>query len=363
MMEFIDLKTQYQHIKDDIDAGIQRVLDHGKFILGPEVTELQDQLAAFAGVKHAIAVSSGTDSLLLALMALGVGRDDEVVTTPFSFIGTVEVIALLGAKPIFVDIDPGTYNIDPQAIDSAITPKTKAIMPVSLYGQCSDIDAINAIAEKHNLPVIEDAAQSFGATYKGRRSCSLTTIGCTSFFPSKPLGGYGDGGACFTNDDALAVRLDQLHVHGQTARYRHASVGINGRLDTIQAAILLSKLRLFPEEINQRQRIAQRYTRALGDQFVTPHIAEHHESVYAQYTLRVKNRDAIQAHLKEQGIPTAVHYPIPFHLQPVFAYLGLGEGSFPQAELAAKEVMSLPMHPYLGEEEQDEIINALKRFV
>ena len=306
-MQFIDLQAQQARIKDQIDRNIQKVLTHGKYIMGPEVAELEERLADHVGTRHAIGVSSGTDALLIALMALGVGHGDEVITTPFSFIATAETIVLLGAKPVFVDIRPDTYNLDPALIEEAITPRTKAIMPVSLYGQCADFDAIDAIAQRHGLPVIEDGAQSFGATYKGRQSCGLSTIGCTSFFPSKPLGGYGDGGACFTNDDALAKAMREIRVHGQDRRYHHPLIGVNGRLDTLQAAVLLAKLDIFPDEVKARERIGARYTEELGGAVVTPFVEPHNTSVYAQYTVQVASRVAVQEHLKAADVPTAVH--------------------------------------------------------
>lgn len=358
-IEFIDLKTQYARLREPVRARIDAVLEHGQFIMGPEVDELEQRLAARVGVQHCIAVSSGTDALLIAMMALGIGPGDEVITTPFTFIATGEMIALIGAKPVFVDIDPRTYNLDPALIEAAITPRSRAIMPVSLYGQCADFDAINAVAARHGLPVIEDGAQSFGATYKGRQSCALSTIGCTSFFPSKPLGGYGDGGACFTDDDQLATRMKQIRVHGQDRRYHHPLIGINGRLDTLQAAILLAKLEVLPEEEEARGRIGARYTELLRGQVGVPFIEPHNTSVYAQYTVEVEEREQVQAKLKQKGIPTAVHYPVPLNLQPAFAGLGQPAGSFPLAERAAHRVMSLPMHPYLDERQQNEIVAAL----
>ena len=357
-MQFIDLKTQYQRIKADVNARIQKVLDHGQYILGPEVTELEKKLAAYVGCKHCIAVANGTDALLIAMMALGIGRDDEVITTPFSFIATAETIALLGAKPIFVDIDPKTYNIDPEKIAAVINKKTKLIMPVSLYGQCADMDAVNAVAAKHNLPVVEDAAQSFGATYKGRHSCNLSTIGCTSFFPAKPLGCYGEGGACFTNDDNLAHIMNEIHVHGQSRRYYHDRLGLNGRLATLQAAILLAKLEIFADEVKARQEIAAYYTKLLRDKFITPYIEPFNVSIYAQYTIQVNQREALQNKLQQKNIPTAIHYPMPLHKQPVFAkdYAGL---TLPIAEELATKVMSLPMHPYLTKQQIEAIAREL----
>ncbi|MEN8218394.1 MAG: DegT/DnrJ/EryC1/StrS family aminotransferase [Pseudomonadota bacterium] len=359
-MDFIDLKAQQRQIYPQLERRIQAVLNHGKYIMGPEIQQLEEKLTDYVSVKHGIAVSSGTDALLIALMALGVGQGDEVITTPFSFIATAETIVLLGAKPVFVDIDPRTYNIDPSQIEAAITPKTKAIMPVSLYGQCADFDAINAIAEKHSLPVIEDGAQSFGATYKGQKSCGLSTIGCTSFFPSKPLGCYGDGGACFTNDDELAQIMQEIRVHGQDRRYHHARVGINGRMDTLQAAIVLAKMDIFPAEVAARTRIGEAYTTILQDIVTTPYIAPDNTSVYAQYTIQVENRKSVLEKLKAQGIPTAVHYPIPLNMQPAFAHLNQTKARFPVAEKIAERVVSLPMHPYLSEVEQIKICEIIK---
>ena len=361
-IEFIDLKTQYQSIKADVDRRIHAVLDHGQYIMGPEVKELEDRLAKYVGVKHCISASSGTDTLFIAMMALGIGRDDEVITTPFTFIATGEMIALLGAKPVFVDIDPRTYNIDPTKIEAAITSKTKAIMPVSLYGQCADFDAINVIADKHGIPVIEDAAQSFGATYKGKKSCALSTIGSASFFPSKPLGCYGDGGALFTDDDNLAKLMREIRVHGQDRRYHHPRIGLNGRLDTIQAAVLLAKMEIFPREVEQRVQVGAHYSELIAKScpsIVAPYIEPHNTSVYAQYTVLVEDREMLQQKLKDTGIPTAVHYPIPLNLQPAFAYLNRPEGSFPVAEAMAKRVMSLPMHPDLSHSQQLSIVSTL----
>lgn len=362
-IEFIDLKTQYEQLREPIRARIDAVLEHGQFIMGPEVAELEQRLAEYVGVGHCIAVSSGTDALLVAMMALGIGPGDEVITTPFTFIATAEMIALLGAKPVFVDIDPRTYNMDPALLAAAITTKTRAIMPVSLYGQCAEFDAINAVAAKHGLPVIEDACQSLGATYKGRQSCALSSIGCTSFFPSKPLGGYGDGGACFTDDADLATRMRQLRVHGQDRRYHHPLIGINGRLDTLQAAILLAKLDRFADEVQARGRIGARYSEWLNGQVGVPYIEPYNTSVYAQYTVEVDDRDAVQSRLKQHGVPTAVHYPVPLHRQPAFASLGHAAGSFPESERAAGRVMSLPMHPYLDARQQEEIVLALREAV
>lgn len=358
-MEFINLKAQYQRIKPQIQQRINTVLEHGAYIMGPEVFELEEKLAAYIGVKHCIGVASGTDGLLMALMALGIGPGDEVITPSFTFMATAETIVLLGAIPVFVDIDPKTYNMDPKLIEAAITSKTKAIMPVGLYGQCADMNVINAIADKHKLPVIEDAAQSFGATYQGRRSCGLSTIGVTSYFPSKPLGCYGDGGAVFTNDDNLATLLKQIRIHGQDKRYHHAIIGINGRLDTIQAAILLAKFEIFEAELEARQQVASEYTRLLKQYVRTPEIAAGNLSAYAQYTVEVDNRAQVQEALKAKGIPTAVHYPVPLNTQPALAKLKQANIAFPHTERAAKRVMSLPMDPYLSVSEQRQVAESL----
>ena len=358
-INFIDLAAQQFQIRDNIDANIKKVLDHGQYIMGPEVSELEEKLADFVGVKYCIAVSSGTDALLIALMALGVGQGDEVITTPFSFIATAEMITLLGATPVFVDIDDKTYNIDTSNIETAITDKTRVIMPVSLYGQCADMDAINLVASKYNLPVIEDGAQSFGATQNERPSCGLSTIGCTSFFPSKPLGGYGDSGACFTDDDSLAKAMSEIRIHGQEMRYHHTRIGINGRMDTIQAAILLAKLDLFADEINLRQKLGQRYSEKLNGivGLTPPFIAENNTSVYAQYTVRTENRDNLQEKLNQAGIPTAVHYPAALFEQPCLLQMGI---ELPITKSITTEVLSIPLHPNLDEETQDFIINTIR---
>lgn len=359
-MEFIDLKAQYRFLKDNIDARIQKVLDHGQFIMGPEVQELEEALANVIGVSHVIGVSSGTDALLMALMALEVGPNDEVITTPFSFAATAETIALLGAQIKYVDIDPNTYNLDPKYLQKAISPKTKAIMPVSLYGQCANFKEINAIAKEYHIPVIEDAAQSLGARHYGEFSGNLTTLACTSFFPSKPLGGYGDGGAIFTNDESLAKTLRQIRLHGQSQRYYHTRLGMNGRLDTLQAAILLAKLTVFSEEIDKRQKIADYYHEQLAACVKIPFIESYNTSVYAQYTIAVENRDEIVAALQEKNIPTAIHYPLPLHLQPgLKAFTSLESQDCPIAEKAANQVLSLPMHPYLEASQQKKIIEVL----
>lgn len=358
-MQFIDLKTQQDLIRDKIDKRIADVLAHGQYINGPEITELEKQLSGFCGAAHSIGVASGTDALLLALMAAGVGPGDEVITTPFTFIATGEMIALTGAKCVFVDIDEKTFNIDAGKIEEKITSKTKAIIPVSLYGQVADMQTINAIAGQHKLVVIEDAAQSFGAEYKTQKSCNLSTMATTSFFPAKPLGCYGDGGAVFTSDEELANRIKMLRNHGQSERYMHPVIGINGRLDTMQAAILIEKLAIFADEIKKRQQVAKGYDNALSDSFITPHIAEGNLSVYAQYTIRCKDREKVQQAMKNAGVPFAVHYPVPLHLQPAFAEHDGKAGDFPKAEQAAKEVLSLPMHPYLSQEDQQKVITAV----
>ena len=361
-MDFIDLKTQYRQLKPEIDRRIQAVLDHGAYVMGPEVAELEAALAAFTGSRHCITVSSGTDALLIAMMALGIAPGDEVITTPFSFIATAESIALLGARPVFVDIEPRTYNLDPARLESVLSPRTRAIMPVSLYGQCADFAAINRIAAAHGLPVIEDAAQSFGARYRGRRSCALSDIGCTSFFPSKPLGCYGDGGACFTDDDALAKRMREIRVHGQDRRYHHPVLGLNGRMDTLQCAVLLAKLPAFEDELVAREAAGERYSdllRAASGRVVTPLITDGSRSVYAQYTVELDDREHARQALESVGIPTAVHYPIPLHLQPAFAALGYGPGSFPVAERAAARVLSLPLHPFLDPMTQQRVVTTL----
>lgn len=356
-MDFFDLKSQYLRLKAEIDAGIQRVLDHGHFILGPEVAALEEQLVAYTGARHCIGVANGTDALQIALMALGVGPGDEVVTPGFSYIATAEAVALLGATPVYVDIDPRTYNLDPALLEAAISPRTRAIIPVSLYGQCADFDAINAIADRHRLPVIEDAAQSFGATYKGRKSCNLSTIACTSFFPSKPLGCYGDGGAIFTNDETLARLLRQIARHGQDRRYHHIHIGVNSRLDTIQAAVLLPKLAVLDEELIAREQAARRYRDGLVQTGLSlPHVEPFNTSVWAQYTVRVSDREAVQERLSQAGVPTAVHYPMPLYEQPAFL---ADAPDLVQCKEAARTVLSLPMGPYLSLDDQDRVIAAL----
>lgn len=357
-MQFIDLKAQYRRIEEDVNRRIKAVLEHGKYILGPEVDELEEKLADYVGVKHCISVANGTDALQIALMALGIQPGDEVITPAFSYIATAETSALLGAKLVYVDVDPKTYNLDPALLEAAINERTKAIVPVSLYGQCADFDAINAIANKHGIPVIEDGAQSFGATYKGRKSCGLSTIGCTSFFPSKPLGCYGDGGALFTNDDELAVVLRQIARHGQDRRYHHIRVGVNSRLDTIQAAILLAKMDVFDQELIDRREAAKRYDKLLTGKkdLITPYIEPYNESVFAQYTLQVDKRKKLQADLQEQGIPTTIHYPLPLNRQPAVVDQTV---QVPVSERLANEVLSLPFHPYISMNEQQIIANLI----
>lgn len=359
-MQFIDLQTQYQRHKTQIDAAIARVLNHGQYLFGPEVALLENQLAEYVGVRHCVAMSSGTTALHVALMALNIGPGDEVITTPFSFFATAEVIYLVGAKPVYVDIDPITYLLNPDLLEAAITNSTKAIMPVSLYGQCAEMDVINQIAKRYNIPVIEDAAQSLGASYKGKKSGALSDIACTSFFPSKPLGGYGDSGACFTNDDELAHRMRLIMNHGQESRYNHVAIGMNGRMDTLQAAVLLEKFAIFEKEIEMRQMVANWYRGALPDFLNPPVIASHNKSVYAQYTVQVEQRDNVQRQLSAAGIPTAVHYPVGLHQQPVVLANSVNENIvYPATEQCAKRVLSLPFHPYLQEEMVKQICDAL----
>lgn len=360
-INFIDLKAQYQEYKAEIDKEVSEVFTNAQFIGGEKLGKLEKDLATYTGATHVIGCSSGTDALLLSLMALDIGAGDEVITTPFTFIATAEVIAFLGAKAVFVDIEEQSYNIDTTKIEAAITPKTKAIIPVSLYGQCADMDAINTIAAKHNITVVEDACQSFGATYKGKKSCNLSTIGCTSFFPSKPLGAYGDGGAIFTSDDAIATKIRMLLNHGQNERYKHKYIGINGRLDAVQAAVLNVKLKYFDKEVQLREEIGSRYSSLLADaDVITPKISEQNTSVYAQYSIRVNDRAGMVEKLSAKEIPTAVHYPMPLHLQEAFSNLGYKAGDFPVSEKVSEEIMSLPMSPYLTQDEQDFIVAAIK---
>lgn len=357
---FVDLKSQYQSLKPQIQARINTVLEHGQYIMGPEVKELEEKLAAFTGAKHCVTVASGTEALLISLMALDIKPGDEIITTPFTFAATAEVIVLLGGRPVFVDIEPDTCNINASLIEAKITPRTRAIMPVSLYGQPADMDEINAIAARHgDIPVIEDAAQSFGATYKAKKSCNLSTIGCTSFFPSKPLGCYGDGGAMFTNDDALAQAFREIRVHGQSQRYVHTRVGVGGRMDTLQCAIILAKLERFEWEVEQRLSIGQRYNKLLDDAgLARVQQRPDRTSAFAQYTIFVDNRESVQGRLKDAGVPTAIHYPVPLNEQPVYANLCCADCT-PHSSRAAKRVMSLPMHPELQVDSQRAIVDVL----
>ena len=363
-MKFIDLEKQQLEIRSEIDEAIKNVLDHKHFILGPEVYELEETLANYVGVNHCISVSSGTDALLIAMMSLGIGKGDEVITTPFTFVSTSEMIVLLGAKPVYVDIDPATYNIDATKIESAITSKTKLIIPVSLFGQCSDMEKINQIASKYSLPVVEDAAQSFGATFKGTHSCALSTFGCASFFPSKPLGCYGDGGALFTNDDNLAKIAKEIRAHGQEKRYYHSRIGINGRIDTIQAAILLVKMKVFDKEVKLRKEIGARYSDLFNeycpDDIITPFIDRRNVSVYAQYTIQVSNRHELMSQLNSYDIPTSVHYPLPLNKQPAFA---TEDFKLDVSSLVSEKVMSLPMHPYLSESDQNNVVKKCSEII
>jgi UDP-2-acetamido-2-deoxy-ribo-hexuluronate aminotransferase len=356
--DFVDLKAQYAALRDSINARIQKVLDHGQYIMGPEVAELETRLAGYTGAKHCITCASGTEALLIALMALDIKAGDEVITTPFTFAATAEMIVLLGAKPVFVDIEPDTCNIDTSKIQSAVTPRTKAIMPVALYGQPCDMDEINAIAARNKLAVIEDAAQSFGATYKGRKSCNLSTIGCTSFFPSKPLGCYGDGGALFTSDDAFAKAMREIRVHGQSGRYQHTRIGVGGRMDSIQCAVVLAKLERFEWELAQRQKIAARYSELLSTaNCKLPTVREDRTSAWAQYTVMTPHRDRLQEDLKRRGVPTAIHYPVPLHRQS--AYSDYANDSLAISETVATQVISLPMYPDLRRDSMEKISTAI----
>lgn len=356
---FIDLKAQYQALRKPIQAQIDKVLEHGQFVMGPEVELLEKSLAAFTGSKHAITCSSGTDAAILGMMALGIGPGDEVMVPAFSFIATAETVHLVGATPVYVDVDPKTYNLVPSALAKALSTKTKAIQPVGLYGQPADMDEINAFAQKNGLAVLEDAAQSFGATYKGKRSCNLSTIGATSFFPAKPLGCYGDGGAVFTNDDQLADAMREIRVHGSKQRYFHTRIGINGRLDTLQCAILIPKLERFPWELEQRDKWAKRYNHAFqeveGNGVAIPHLAPERTSCWAQYTLQVPNREKFQKLLQEKGIPTAVHYPRTMPDQPAYTKLGRIMDITVSRKMA-DTVVSLPLYPDMTDDIQDYVI-------
>ncbi len=362
-MDFIDLKAQQALIKKPLDEAIQKVLKHGRYVMGPEVYELEEKLSEFVNAKHCVGVSNGTTALLLSLLALDIKPNDEVITTPFTFIAPVEIISLLKAKPVLVDIDYNTFNIDPKNIEAAITDKTKAIMPVNLFGQTANYLEINKIAAKYNIPVIEDAAQSFGATHNNVKSCNLTKIACASFFPAKPLGCYGEGGACFTNDSEIANKLKYLRHHGEKTRYHHDFIGINGRLETMQAAILLEKLKIFPKEIILRQEIAENYTSKLKDIVECPKLLAGNTSVYAQYTIKTDNRESLSCALKSKQIPTAIHYPVPVHFQQAYKYLNYMQGNFPIAEMVSKKVISLPMHPYLTDKDIASICNVINEFV
>jgi UDP-2-acetamido-2-deoxy-ribo-hexuluronate aminotransferase len=357
-MEFIDLKAQYEASRELINRRIQTVLDHGQYIMGPEVAELEARLAAYTGARHCITVASGTEALIISLMALGIKPGDEVITTPFSFIATAEAIVLLGATPVFVDIDRSTCNLDPALIEAKVTPRTRAIMPVSLFGQPADMDEINAIAARHGLAVIEDAAQSFGASYRGKKSCNLSTVGCTSFFPSKPLGCYGDGGAIFTSDDALAVAMREIRVHGQSRRYVHTRIGVGGRMDTLQCAVVLAKLERFDWELAQRNKVAARYDALLSGRLGLVGRSAERTSAYAQYTVVIEERGRVQAALQAAAIPTAVHYPVPMHMQPAYAHLSTPDCCPVALEMAAS-VMSLPMGPYMSAAATQEVVIAL----
>ena len=385
-MQFIDLKVQQARIRKSIEERIRAVLEHGRYIMGPEIRELEDTLAYYVGVRHAIGCASGTDALLLALMAYGVKKGDAIFTSPFSFIATAEAIALLGATPVFVDVDPNTFNLDPLQLEAAVEafrshrsalyplPESvdisallpKGIIAVDLFGLPADYDSINGIAQNHGLFVVEDAAQSFGASYFGNKTCGLAQIGCTSFFPAKPLGGYGDGGMCFTDDGALADMMRSLRLHGQgSQKYDHIHVGINGRLDTLQAAILMAKFEIFSEEVELRQRVADDYHRLLSSELspvIPPVVPENYLSVWAQYSVLAKteeNRPGLLGKLQEAGIPTSIYYPKPLHLQPAFDYLGYKEGDFPVSEDCAGRIFSLPMHPYLQKKDQQRIAGIL----
>jgi UDP-2-acetamido-2-deoxy-ribo-hexuluronate aminotransferase len=364
---YVDLKAQYLSIKDNINARIQKVLDHNGYINGPEVAEFEAALAKYTGAQNCLAVASGTDALLIPLMAMGVGPGDEVITTPFSFVATAETIVLAGATPVYVDIDPATFNMNADLIKAAITPKTKGIIPVSLYGQTSDMDAINEIAKQHGLWVMEDSAQSFGATYKGRQSCSLSTVAGTSFFPSKPLGGFGDGGAIFSSDPKMTLAMKEIREHGSEKRYYHTRLGVNGRLDTLQCAILLAKLERFPWEVEQRQRLGQRYNEKFSDlkikDFATPVVMKNQTSVWAQYSLMVPNREPFQKSLSSLGVPTSVHYPMIIPEQPWYkAHANTGKTfPLPHAKRAADHVISLPLFPDMTEAQQDHVIASVKK--
>lgn len=362
-LNFIDLERQFHNYRGEIEDALKDVLESTQYIMGPSVNKLEGLLSAYVGVKYGIGVSSGTDALLVSLMAYDVKRGDEIICPVFTFFSVAEVIALLGARPVFADIDEKTYNIDPSSIEYNVTERTKGIIAVSLFGQVANMDKINSIGEKYGLFVIEDGCQSFGATYKGRRSCGLSDVGVTSFFPSKPLGGYGDGGMVFTNDDALAEKIRSLRVHGQTGRYEHQHIGINGRLDTLQAAILIAKFAHFEEERKLREIKGVYYTNNLKEIVIPPHIEKHNTSIYSQYSIRVDRRDELCKYLNDRGIPTAIHYPKPLHLQKAFEYLGYQIGDFQVSEKVSKEIVSIPISPFITREEQDYVIDNIRDFV
>ncbi len=361
-MRFVDLHSQFAAYESEIREQMDAVLKTAQFILGPKGAELERRLAAYVGAKHAFGCSSGTDALLLSLMSYGVGPGDEIITSPFTFIATAEVISLLGATPVFADIDPVSYNIDPVKMEEAVTKNTRGIIPVSLYGQCADVEATLRIASEYSLFVIEDGCQSFGAERNGKRSCGFPHIGTTSFFPSKPLGCYGDGGMVFTSDDGVADRISGLRNHGQWERYRHRAIGINGRLDEIQAAVLLAKFSRFPSELDRRAAAGAYYSKALADVVAVPATAQGNTHVYAQYSIRTERRDDLAAHLSENGVPTAIHYPVPLHRQEAFARLGYGEDDFPVSSQVSREILSLPMSAFLSRQDQDEVIRQIRRF-
>ncbi len=362
-MNFIDLKSQYQKIETPINEAIKRVLEHGRYINGPEVQEAEEKLAEYAGVKHCVLLGNGTDALLVSLLAVGMKPGDEIIVPAFSFFGTAGAVSLLNGTPIFVDIDADTYNIDASKIEAAITDKTKAIMPVSLYGQCADMDVINSIAAKHNLPVIEDGAQSYGATYKNKFSCNLSTMATTSFYPAKPLGAYGDAGAFFSNDDEIAQIARELKEHGGPRAYHHIRIGMNGRCDSIQAAIILEKLKIYKQEVELRQAAAAYYSENLSSLVKTPKILDGNTSSYAQYTIELDDRDKFREFAQEKGVPTAVHYPMSMNKQPVYMEMGYGAKDYLTSDTAASRVVSLPMHPYLAKEEQDKVISTVKEYL
>ena len=364
-MKFIDLDTQYRKYQEEIDARMRKVLNHGQFIMGPEIDELESILADYVGVKYCITVASGTDSLEIALRALDIGRGDEVITVPFSWISTAEVIVSVGAKPVFIDIEPDTFNMDANLLEGVINENTKAIIPVSLFGQMPDMERINSIAAEHNISVVEDAAQSFGAMRNGKRSCGASLIGSTSFFPAKPLGCFGDGGALFTDDNELAMIMKAIRSHGGVKRHHHTFIGMNGRFDTLQAAVILGKWAHFKDEVIARREIGLRYNELLKDIVITPIVVEGNTHMYAQYTVRVdeKKRDEIIKDMKEAGIPVGIYYPKCIHEQPAFKFLDYEYGDFPESEKASREVFSLPMHSFLSKKDQDKIVQQLMDLV